>query len=100
MIYKGDIVPKDISAAIGSLKCRRTVNFVDWCPTGLKVGIDYQQSIYIPRSDLARTMRSCSMLSNTSSVKEVFARIDHKFDLMHAKRAFVHWYTNEGMEDT
>ena len=26
-------------------------------------------------------------------------RIDHKFDLMFAKRAFVHWYVGEGMEE-
>ncbi|TYI93866.1 hypothetical protein E1A91_D02G164100v1 [Gossypium mustelinum] len=25
--------------------------------------------------------------------------IDHKFDLMYAKRAFVHWYVDEGMEE-
>ena len=26
-------------------------------------------------------------------------RLDHKFDLMYAKRAFVHWYVGEGMEE-
>lgn len=24
---------------------------------------------------------------------------DYKFDLMYAKRAFVHWYVGEGMEE-
>ena len=24
---------------------------------------------------------------------------DYKFDLMHSKRAFVHWYVGEGMEE-
>merc|ERR1712106_521836 len=27
------------------------------------------------------------------------SRLDHKFDLMYAKRAFVHWYVGEGMEE-
>ena len=27
------------------------------------------------------------------------ARLDHKFDMMYAKRAFVHWYVGEGMEE-
>ncbi|PHT83902.1 hypothetical protein T459_12345 [Capsicum annuum] len=27
------------------------------------------------------------------------SRIDHKFDLIYAKRAFVHWYVGEGMEE-
>ena len=26
-------------------------------------------------------------------------RLDHKFDLMYAKRAFVHWFVGEGMEE-
>jgi len=39
------------------------------------------------------------MLANTTAISEVFARIDRKFDLMFAKRAFVHWYVGEGMEE-
>ena len=30
---------------------------------------------------------------------EAWARLDHKFDLMYAKRAFVHWFVGEGMEE-
>jgi tubulin alpha len=44
----------------------------------------------VPGGDLAKTIRSVAMLSNTSSIAEVFSRIDHKFDLMYSKRAFVH----------
>ena len=32
-------------------------------------------------------------------MRAVFSRIDHKFDLMYSKRAFVHWYVGEGMEE-
>ncbi|WCJ38808.1 Tubulin alpha chain [Euphorbia peplus] len=39
------------------------------------------------------------MISNFTNVVEVFSRIDHKFDLMYAKRSFVHWYVGEGMEE-
>ena len=39
------------------------------------------------------------MLSNTTAIGEAWARLDHKFDLMYAKRAFVHWYVGEGMEE-
>ena len=39
------------------------------------------------------------MLSNTTAIAEAWARLDHKFDLMDAKRAFVHWYVGEGMEE-
>merc|ERR1719295_1220806 len=39
------------------------------------------------------------MISNTTAIAEVMGRMDHKFDLMYAKRAFVHWYVGEGMEE-
>jgi len=39
------------------------------------------------------------MIPNSISVAEMFSRIDHKFDLMYAKRAFVHWYVGEGIEE-
>jgi tubulin alpha len=39
------------------------------------------------------------MISNSTAITSVFARLDHKFDLMYAKRAFVHWYVGEGMEE-
>merc|ERR1712170_257032 len=44
-------------------------------------------------------MRACCMISNSTAIAEVFSRIDHKFDLMCSKRAFVHWYVGEGMEE-
>ena len=48
---------------------------------------------------MARVGRAVCMLSNTTAIAEAWARLDHKFDLMYAKRAFVHWYVGEGMEE-
>merc|ERR1712099_87430 len=38
-------------------------------------------------------------IERPTAIAEVFSRIDHKFDLMYSKRAFVHWYVGEGMEE-
>jgi len=99
LLYRGDVVPKDVNAAITQIKTRRTVQFVDWCPTGFKVGINYQAPVAVPGGDLARVQRSVCMLSNTTAIAEAWSRLDRKFDLMYAKRAFVHWYVGEGMEE-
>ena len=40
MLYRGDVVPKDVNAAIATIKTKRTIQFVDWCPTGFKVSPD------------------------------------------------------------
>ena len=64
-----------------------------------QVGINYQPPTAVPGGDLAKVQRAVCMLSNTTAIAEAWARLDHKFDLMYAKRAFVHWYVGEGMEE-
>ncbi|CAZ85063.1 unnamed protein product [Tuber melanosporum] len=99
LLYRGDVVPRDCTSAIATIKAKATFNPVDWCPTGFKIGINYQKPMRVPDSELAPIDRSVSMLSNTTAIAEAWSRIDHKFDLMYAKRAFVHWYVGEGMEE-
>ena len=48
---------------------------------------------------MAEVKRAVCMVANTTAIAEALSRIDHKFDLMYAKRAFVHWYVGEGMEE-
>merc|ERR1719301_125572 len=78
MMYRGDVVPKDVNAAVATIKTKRTIQFVDWSPTGFKCGINYQPPTVVPGGDLAKVMRAC---------------------FMNSKRAFVHWYVGEGMEE-
>ena len=33
---------KDVNASVAMFKTKRTIQFVDWCPTGFKRGINYQ----------------------------------------------------------
>lgn len=37
--------------------------------------------------------------SNTTAIAEAWNRLDGKFDMMYSKRAFVHWFVGEGMEE-
>lgn len=56
MLYRGDVVPKDVNAAIAAIKTKRTIQFVDWCPTGFKVLSNLLLSIQLstlPSSDLS-----------------------------------------------
>ncbi|XP_032105998.1 tubulin alpha-4A chain-like [Sapajus apella] len=99
LLYRGDVVPKDVNAAIATIKTKHSIQFVDWCPTGFKVGINYQPPTVVPGGDLAKVQHAVCMLSNTTAIAEAWAHLDHKFDLMYARRAFVHWYVDEGMEE-
>ncbi|XP_072798252.1 tubulin alpha chain-like [Vicugna pacos] len=79
LLYHGDVVPKDVSAAIATIKTSP--------PT------------VVPGGDLAKVQRAVCMLSNTTASAEAWARLNHKSDLMCAKRALVHGYVGEGMEE-
>ncbi len=82
--YRGVVVPKDVNASVATIKTKRTIQFVDWRPTGFKCGINFQPPTVVPGGDLAKVTRAVCMVSNSTAITEVFSRIDHKFDLMHA----------------
>lgn len=52
LLYKGDVVPEDVSAAIVQMKDKSNVRFVGWRPTGFNVGTNSQQPTVVPRGDL------------------------------------------------
>ncbi|CDR40239.1 CYFA0S04e06656g1_1 [Cyberlindnera fabianii] len=99
LLYRGDAVTRDVQNAVAQVKAKKTVQLVDWIPTGFKIGICYQPPTAPPKSNLAQVSRAVCMLSNTTAIAEAWRRIDRKFDLMYQKRAFVHWYVGEGMEE-
>ncbi|XP_078670853.1 tubulin alpha-1C chain-like [Branchiostoma floridae x Branchiostoma belcheri] len=99
LMFRGDAVHMEVNAAIANIKAKSTIQFVDWCPTGFKVGINSQPPTVVHGGDLAKVKRAVCMLSNTTAIAEAWARLDHKFDLMYAKRAFIHWYVGEAMEE-
>ena len=58
LLYRGDVVPNDVHNAVATLKTKRTIQFVDWCPTGFKIGICYQPPEMVPNGDLAKVKRA------------------------------------------
>jgi len=99
LLYRGDVTTKDMNASVATMKTKNTVKFVDWNPTGFKQGTNDQKAIQPDDSDMAPTDRSVLNISNNAGIAEVFNVSDRYFDLMYAKRAFVHWYVGEGMEE-
>merc|ERR1712146_81170 len=100
LIYRGDdVASQDVYAALANIASKRDMHFVDWWGTTSKCYINSQPPTVVEGGDLARVTRTVTMVGNTPAIAEVFSRIDHKFDLMYAKRAFVHWYVGEGMEE-
>lgn len=98
LLYRGLIQMKEITSTIREIKNSK-VRFVDWCPTGFKIGINFQPPTCVPGSGLSKVNFSLCAISNSTAIAEVWSRINYKFDLMFAKRAFTHWFIGEGMDE-
>ncbi|XP_014242872.1 tubulin alpha-8 chain-like [Cimex lectularius] len=99
LLYRGDVAPKDVNAAISLIKLKKAVKFVKWSPTGFKIGINNRAPCVFPDGDMAPSHKAVCMLCNTTAIKEAWANLNIKFNLMLEKKAFIHWYTGEGMHE-
>lgn len=41
LMYRGDVVPKDVNAAVGTIKTKRTVQFVDWYDLEMDIAANF-----------------------------------------------------------
>lgn len=99
LLFRGDVNPKDVNHATLIAKNKRSSQFVEWCPTGFKIGMNKREPTILDNSSMAPVKRAVCMLSNTTAIAEAWKSLNCKFDLMFDKRAFVHWYVGEGMEE-
>merc|ERR1711997_1401642 len=98
--YRGDVQAKKANATVQWLKTNKKVTFVEWCPTGFKVGLNDEPPAVLEDDDVAAAKRNVVMIGNNTAISRVFSeRISKKYDLMYSQRAFVHWYVGEGMEE-
>merc|ERR1712241_1191159 len=98
--YRGDVRSKEANQVAQWIKANNKVTFVDWCPTGFKIGLNDEPPVRVEGDDIADSPRNVVMIANNVAVSRVFSqRLVAKFDLMYSQRAFVHWYVGEGMEE-
>ena len=99
--YRGKI-GNEANRTVQWLKKQNKVTFIEWCPTGFKIG--YNSTVAASVTDpkygikdiLHEPKRSVTMIGNNVAITRVFTeRITKKFDLMYSQRAFVHWCAQE-----
>lgn len=88
LFMRGDIIISDIKKNINILKTKMNIPY--WNPEGFKVGLCNFPPLGQPYSLLC--------LSNNTSIKEMFMRIEDKFMKLYSHKMYTHHYTNYGME--
>merc|ERR1711902_49600 len=98
--YRGEIKSKEANATVQWLKQNNKISFVEWCPTGFKIGLNEVPAEKVDDDPMEKAKRNVTMIGNNVAVSRVFTeRINKKYDMMYSQRAFVHWYVGEGMEE-
>ncbi|KAH8367563.1 hypothetical protein KR200_002640 [Drosophila serrata] len=99
LLYRGDLAPNEINFSLENIKRNKSFRFVDWSPTGFKIGVSSMPPVYVPGGDLAPTNRACVAISNNTNIRIAWCRLVNKFDKLYQRRAFVYHYVGEGLEE-
>merc|ERR1711981_1346056 len=73
------------------LQTEKADQFVEWIPNNIKSSI-----VEVPPVD---TSISGTFVGNTTALKGIFQRLATQFGAMYKRKAFLHWYKNEGMDE-
>ena len=65
--------------------------FVEWIPNNIKSSV-----CDIPPKGLKM---ATTFLGNSTAIQEMFKRVSEQFTAMFRRKAFLHWYTGEGMDE-
>lgn len=90
-IFRGLVSTRDIEEAMVEVQASKRDIFAKWIPNNIKTAI-----CDIPPNGLTS---SATFLANTTSITVIFKRLLCQFDSMFDKRAFIHLYTGEGMDE-
>ncbi|XP_074602347.1 tubulin beta-1 chain-like [Brevipalpus obovatus] len=90
-IFRGKMSTKEVDDQMTALQNKHSPYFVEWIPNNVKTAV-----CDIPPQGLKM---SATFIGNTTAIQEVYCRIQEQFVSMFRRKAFLHWYTAEGMDD-
>merc|ERR1712154_662448 len=91
LIFRGPMKTQEVDAEIESRQDKNGDDFVEWIPNNMKTSI-----VEVPPSDYES---SCTFVANTMALKGIFQRLATQFGAMYKRKAFLHWYKGEGMDE-
>ncbi|KAH9902606.1 beta-tubulin 2 [Cubamyces lactineus] len=89
-IFRGKVASQEAEQAVFDLQRKNSAQFVEWIPDNVSVSL-----CSVP--PVGQT-QAATCLANSTSVQELFKRTLTQFAAMYKRRAYLHWYTGEGMD--
>jgi len=92
VMFRGKTVStKEVDEQMMQVQSKNSAYFVEWIPHNIKSSV----------CDIAPKglKMSATFLGNSTSTQTLFKRVTEQFTAMFRRKAFLHWYTSEGMDD-
>jgi len=91
MMFRGKMSSKEVDDQMMNMVNKNSSYFVEWIPNNLKASI-----CDIPPQGYEM---SSVFVGNSTAIQEAWKRVADQFTLMFRRKAFLHWYTGEGMDE-
>ncbi|KAH3672953.1 hypothetical protein WICPIJ_009962 [Wickerhamomyces pijperi] len=89
--FRGNVSVKEVEDEMYKVQTKNSSYFVEWIPNNVQTAV-----CSVPPTDLDM---SATFIGNSTSIQELFKRVGDQFSAMFRKKAFLHWYTSEGMDE-
>ncbi|GJN78653.1 tubulin beta chain [Purpureocillium lilacinum] len=90
-IFRGKVSMKEVEDQMRNLQRKNSAYFVEWIPNNIQTS-----SCSVPPPGLKM---SSTFIGNSTAIQEIFKRVGEQFTAMFRRKAFLHWYTGEGMDE-
>ncbi|XP_033105674.1 tubulin beta chain-like [Anneissia japonica] len=91
-LFRGRLSMKEVEQELYKIQSKNSSNFVEWIPNNIKTAV-----CDIPPKNLPM---AASFIGNNTALQEIFKRIGEQFSAMFRRKAFIHSYCGEGMDET
>merc|ERR1711939_1044777 len=91
LMFRGRMSAKEVDEQMLNVQNKNSSYFIEWIPNNIKSSI-----CDIPPKGLK--MSSC-FIGNSTAIQEMYKRVAEQFTSMFRRKAFLHWYTGEGMDE-
>merc|ERR1711906_98038 len=91
MMFRGSMSTKEVDDEMLKMVTRNSGYFVEWIPNNLKASI-----CDVPPAGMKM---SSVFIGNSTRIQEAWKRVGEQFTVMFRRKAFLHWYTGEGMDE-
>ena len=82
---------KEVEEQMQNVQIKNSAYFVEWIPNNVLTA----QCDIAPRG----LKMAVTFLGNSTAIQELFKRVSDQFTAMFKRKAFLHWYTQEGMDE-